>query len=85
MPLELMREWRAFYELEPWGEPWRRSGRMVALLGAALGGKCGPDFERTFLPTYREEPAAPARPQTEAEMIAELRKVPAFAKQLEGR
>jgi hypothetical protein len=85
MPMDLVREWRHFYDLEPWGDDWRRSGRMVALLGAALGGKCGPDFERKFLPTYREEEPEPVRQQTEAEMIAELRKIPAFAKQLEGR
>jgi hypothetical protein len=58
---------------------------MVALLGAALGGKTGPEFEKKFSPTYREEQPEPPRPQTQAEMIAELRKIPVFAKQLEGR
>ena len=85
MPMDLVREWRHFYDREPWGDDWRRSGRMVALLGAALGGKTGPDFETKFSPTYREEEPEPIRQQTEAEMIAELKKIPAFAKQLEGR
>jgi hypothetical protein len=58
---------------------------MVSLLGAALGGKTGPDFETKFSPTYREPEPQPIRPQTKEEMIAELRKIPVFAKQLEGR
>lgn len=83
--MDVLREWRHFYDLEPWGDDWRRSGRVVALLGSALGAKLDDSFERRFLPTYREEEPEPVRPQTEEEMIAELRKIPAFAKQLEGR
>ncbi len=83
LSMEQFREWRAFYEMRPWGDDWRRSGRMVTLLAAAAGAKVGPEFESKFLPTYQGEKAASV--QSEAEMIAELRKIPAFAAQLEGK
>jgi hypothetical protein len=57
----------------------------VAILGTALGGKADADFENRFLPTYREPEPEPVRQQTQEEMIAELKKIPAFAAQLEGR
>ncbi len=80
--MDAIREWRAYYELRPWGDPWRRSGRQVTLLAAAAGAKVAPDFEKLFLPTYTGEEITF---QSEAEMLAELRKVPAFAAQLDAR
>lgn len=69
--------WEAFYQIEPFGQDWRRSARMVALLATALGAKVKEDFEEVFLPTFD-----PSRPlQSEEEMLAELMKIPAFKKQ----
>lgn len=83
--MDALREWRAYYELRPWGDPWRRSGRQVTLLAAAAGAKVAPDFEKLFLPTYTGETSEKITFQSEAEMLAEVRKVPAFAAQLEAR
>ena len=66
----------AMWRVEPFGDEWRRSGRAALV---ASGGKIEADSEDKFLPSYRE------KQQTEAELIAELRKIPGFAKQLAGR
>lgn len=65
--------WLAYYRVEPFGQAWRRAGRMVSLLGAMWSGRFSENAEETFLPTYR-----PDRPQTEEEMLAELAKSPLF-------
>lgn len=78
--LDQLKRWMAYYRVEPFGDDWRRSGREVSLLGAAWTGKFDETSEERFLPTYRAD-----RPQSEAEMKAELMKVPAFRKQLEER
>jgi hypothetical protein len=62
----------AFWRCEPFGDEWRRAGKLAAV----MGGTGDVEFEEKFLPSYR----APV--QTEAEMIAELRKIPAFAEQM---
>lgn len=67
--------WLAYYRIEPFGQSWRRLGRAVALLGAMWTGKHSDEAEDRFLPTYRRD-----RPQSEAEMIAELSKSPLFRK-----
>ena len=41
------------------------------MLGATWSGKFQADLEDKFLPTYRDN-----RPQTDAEMLAELAKIP---------
>ena len=71
-----LRKWMAMWRVEPFGDEWRRSGRAALV---ASGGKIEADSEDKFLPSYRE------KQQTEAELIAELRKIPGFAKQLAGR
>lgn len=71
-----LRKWMAIWRVEPFGDEWRRSGRAALV---ASGGKIEADSEDKFLPSYRE------KQQTEAELIAELRKIPGFAKQLAGR
>ena len=83
LTLDQFREWRAFYDLRPWGDDWRRSGRMVTLLATAAGAKVEADFERKFSPTYAGDEPPPR--QSQDEMLAELRKVPAFAAQLAAR
>ena len=72
MTVQQMAEWAAFYKLSPWGDSWRRSGRMVAMIAAAFGAKPGEGFENKFMPgggRYR------GMNQSEAEMLDELRKV----------
>lgn len=45
-------EWRAFYVVEPFGEEWRQTGEVAAMIGNAAGGKRnGGSFSfRDFLP-----------------------------------
>lgn len=78
MTLEQLRVWMAFYRIEPFGQPWWRSARLAATVGAMWTGKYQEKVEETFMPTYRE-----ARPQSDQEMLAELMKAPQFRKQLE--
>lgn len=69
--------WMAFYRIEPFGQDWRRTARMVALLATALGAKVKEDFEEVFLPGYD-----PGRQmQSDDEILAELMKIPVFKKQ----
>ncbi len=66
----------AYWTQEPFGDDWARSGKLAAVLASSNGAKVDTDFEAKFLPSYR----APV--QTTDEMIAELKKVPAFAAQM---
>ena len=74
--LRQIRQWMAFWKVEPFGDDWRRSGRAALVMS---GGKIEPGTEDKFLPSYRE------KQQTEAELIAELKKIPVFRKQLEAQ
>ena len=65
--------------VEPFGDDWARSGKLAAVMAAAQGAKVDPDFEEKFLPSYR----APV--QTEEQLIAQLRRIPFFAAQLEDK
>ena len=76
IPLRVLRGWIAYWTLEPFGDDWARSGKLAAVLASSNGAKVDTDFETKFLPSYR----APV--QTTDEMIAELKKVPAFAAQM---
>jgi hypothetical protein len=76
IPLRVLRGWMAYWTLEPFGDDWARSGKLAAVLASSNGAKVDTDFETKFLPSYR----APV--QTTDEMIAELKKVPAFAAQM---
>lgn len=75
IPIPLLVEWMAFYFLEPWGDEWRRSGRLATIVAAASGAKTDGNLEEKFLPgggIYRG-----LNPQ-EAQMLDELRKIPGF-------
>jgi hypothetical protein len=73
-----VKRWMAFYRNDPWGSDWRRTGRAAVVMANAFGAKVETDAEEKFLPTYRQPE------QTEAEMIAELKKIPGFREQLEA-
>jgi hypothetical protein len=82
MPVGLFQEWMAFYMLEPFGDEWRRTGRLTALMAAAAGAKVDGELEEKFLPTggiYR------GMNQDEQQMLDELRKIPIFREQLDKR
>lgn len=82
IPMHLVWEWAAFYRLCPWGDEWRRSGRMTAVLAAAAGAKFEGELEERFMPgggKYR------GMNQTEIQMIEELKKIPAIKAQFDAR
>lgn len=66
-----LREWIAYYRLEPFGDEWRRTGRLAAVTAASNGVKIEHDMEDKFLPTYRKG----GPPMTDAEMQRELEKI----------
>lgn len=73
-----LRQWMAYWRVEPFGDEWRRSARQALTAAAGFGAKPEPDSEDRFLPSYRE------KPQTLEQLRAELMKIPAFAKQMKG-
>lgn len=77
--LRQLKWWAAYWMVEPFGDDWARSGKLAAVMAAAQGAKVDSDFEEKFLPSYR----APV--QTNEQMIAELKKIPIFAAQLEAK
>ncbi len=82
IPLHLMWEWMAYYQLAPWGDDWRRTGRLATIVAAAAGAKVEGELEERFLPgggKYR------GMNQTEVEMIEELKKIPAVKAQFDAR
>jgi hypothetical protein len=72
--LEQLAQWMAYWRVEPFGGDWRRTGRAAL---AMAGGRVDASAEDKFLPSYRE------RPPTEDEVIAQLKSIPTFRKQLE--
>ncbi len=44
----------AFYLIEPWGQPWLRTGRATSMIRAGLTGKWDRHEEERFLITYRQ-------------------------------
>lgn len=76
LPLRVLKGWMAYWSVEPFGDEWARTGKLAAVVAKAMGSDVDPEFEEKFLPSYR----APV--QTEADMIAELKKIPGFAEQL---
>jgi hypothetical protein len=82
MSMPLVVEWMAFYIRSPFGDEWRRTGRLAGIVAAAAGAKVDGDLEEHFLPTggrYR------GLNQTEAQMLDELRKIPQLRAQLDNR
>ena len=69
--IDQLRRWIAYYRIEPFGDEWRRSARAALIVAAAFGAKVEPESEEKFLPTYD-----PMRVMTEAEIMAELMKIP---------
>lgn len=84
--MPLFWEWCAYYRIAPWGDAWRRAGRLASHIAASSGakvegGEIG-DIEESFMPTggkYR------GMNQTEIEMLRELRKIPAIREQIDRR
>lgn len=77
MSVRQMRRWVAAYRMEPFGDDWRRSARLAVVLANALGAKVAEHAEEMFLPSYDgSEPT-----QTEAEMLRELMKIPAWIRE----
>jgi hypothetical protein len=68
--------WQGFYDVEPFGDEWRQSMRLANMIRAMAGADVKVEDEDKLMPNYRPPV------QTEAEMIAELAKIPAFAEQL---
>jgi hypothetical protein len=78
--------WAAYYRVEPWGNPWRRAGRMTALIRAALGCRYDRGDEKRFLPSYREgDESRPAVPQTDEEIEAALAALPGLTRERKWR
>jgi hypothetical protein len=71
-----IRQWMAYWRVEPFGDQWRMAGRAALTAAAGFGAKVEADSEERFLPSFREQP------QTFEQMRAELMKIPAFSKQL---
>lgn len=67
-------EWELFWELEPWGDDWRRTGEIAATLANTAQSQriFKPD---DFLPRGAKRPQAddPDREQTPEEQIAILK------------
>ena len=79
VPLRCLKQWMAYWMVEPFGDDWSRTGKLAAIVAAASGNKVEADFGDRFLPSYRPPQ------QTEAEMLAELRKIPGFAEQMDEK
>lgn len=71
--------WWAFWRVEPWGNEWRRTSRLVGRVRQAFGQSFTEDDEDQFMPGYRP------RVQTDDEIEAELMKIPQFAEQMRNR
>jgi hypothetical protein len=74
--------WVAFYRLSPFGDDWRRTGRLATIVAAAAGARVEGDLEERFLPgggKYR------GMSQTEIQMFEELQKVPELRSQMKRR
>ncbi len=78
LTIKQVRLWKGYFLNEPFGCEWQRTARLAAWLSAAFGCKIDEDAEEKFLPTYR------MKPQTDAEIEAELSKIPWFKKVNDG-
>ena len=75
IPFPVFMEWVAFAQIEPFGDDWRRTGRLATVTAAAAGANSSGDLEEKFLPNggvYR------GKNQTEQQMLDEIRKIPGF-------
>lgn len=75
MTVPMLVDWLAYFRLEPFGDEWRRTGRLATIVAASSGAKVEGELEEKFLPgggIYR------GKNQTEQQMLDELRKIPGF-------
>lgn len=82
MDVKTLATWTAYYRISPWGDDWRRSGRLASVIASAAGVRVDGDFEDKFMPgggRYR------GMNQTEREMMEELKKIPQMREQFEQR
>ncbi len=76
-----LKRWFAFYQLEPWGQPWLMAGRMTSLIRAALGVAYDRHDEERFLITYRTGDEYRSKtPQTDEQIEAKLASLPGLTK-----
>ena len=68
--------WQGFWDVEPFGDEWRQVCRLMNVVRAMAGVETKIEDEEKLMPNY----LPPV--QTEAEIVAELAKIPAFAAQL---
>lgn len=78
LTIRQVRMWKAYFLNEPFGCDWQRTARLATWLSAAFGCKIDEDSEDKFLPTYR------MKPQTDAEIEAELAKIPQLKRDTNG-
>jgi hypothetical protein len=82
IPMSLLVEWMAYWHVEPFGDDWRRSGRLATIVAAASGAKVEGELEEKFLPgggIYR------GMNQTEQQMLDEIRKIPGYERHRGGQ
>lgn len=82
MPLPMFYDWLAFYRMSPWGDEWRRAGRLARIIALANGAKGVEDLEDNFMPgggRYR------GMNQSEIEMLKELKKIPQVQQRFENK
>lgn len=75
-------EWVAFFRISPWGDSWRRSGRLATVFAAAMGAKVNDHLEDKFMPgggKFR------GMNDSEIEMLEQLKKIDVFREQIERR
>ena len=82
IPMPVLWRWFAYWRIEPFGDEWRRSGRLASIVAAASGVRNAGDLEDKFMPgggKFRD------MNQTEIEMLQELRKIDALRQQIDSR
>lgn len=82
LPLPVLLGWLAYYQMEPFGDEWRRTGRLASLNAASAGVKITGEMEDLFMPgggRYR------GMNQTEIEMVEELKKIPSYREAFDRR
>ena len=68
-------EWVAFWSIEPFGDLWRQTGSICCTTALVNGNKFSKPED--FMPSARKQSQSPE------EMQQELRKIPAFRKQMD--
>ena len=82
IPAAAVASWLAFYRRNPFGDDWRRTGRLAMVVAQLAGAKVENDFEELFIPgggRYR------GMNEAEIAMAQNLRRIPAIREQLDRR